>query len=238
MTGLQMARFRRASLSRGVVIALVFAAVTFGATVGAASLRGIASSPEEEIRAALDQYSLDPRIAGLGATSYDEVEAISGARAELQTAIVDLAVEEPSFAAFAYRGRSRASLESRGLLEPHRDLIEFVEIQKALDRSVEDLYRRASQTEFANELQALWRECMQARGRNFASPSGIERAISERSLEDEEIDGVLRDRDECTAELETDFEYFLLTDYIPAWSEENADLLERYAESLVPPSDE
>ncbi len=216
----------------GIVVAILLATVVLVSAVSAASIQGDDSTTEAELRAALDKYSLDPRIAGLGATSYDEVAAISRSRAELQAQIATLTIGDPSFAAFAYGGSSRNSLKPSGAVSSHPHLVELIEIERELERAVDDLYSRASQTDLAFGLQESWRECMKARGHTFSSPADIESAITEGTLEVRMISDAINDRDECTTDLETDFEYFLMIEYMPAWTQDNAELLSRYEVSL------
>ena len=129
------------------------------------------------------------------------------------------------------------SLEPNSPARSRPVLLDFIEIQKELDVAVEELYDRASKADLAVGLQESWRQCMRDRGHNFDSPTDIETAISDGSLNFQRTQIAIRDRDECTVDLETDFEYFLLTEFIPDWSDDNSDLLDRYRQSFDPVSD-
>ena len=235
MVSAQTKNPRRPSRRFVVVVTLVLVTAGLGITVGAATQGREAS--EREIRAALDQYSLDPRIAALGAVSQRDVVALSRSRAELLNAILDLAKEDESFTAFAFGNSPRESLEPNSPARSRPELLDFIEIQKELDVAVEELYDRASKADLAVGLQESWRQCMRDRGHNFDSPTDMETAISDGSLNFQRTQIAIRDRDECTVDLETDFEYFLLTEFIPDWSDDNSDLLDRYRQSFDPVSD-
>ncbi len=221
---------RRPSRRFVVVATLVLVTAGIGTAVGAATQ---GSEPSEsDIRSALDQYSFDPRIAALGAVSQAEVAALSSSHAELLNTVHDLAKSDKSFTAFAYGNATRESLERNSPARSRPELLDFIEIQKALDVAVEELYDRASKADLALELQGSWRRCMRKRGHDFDSPADIETAITDGSLTPERTHIAIHDRDKCTVGLETDFEYFLLTELIPDWSDANSDLLDRYRQIL------
>ena len=220
-----------------VVVTFVLVTAGIGTAVVAATQRSDTS--ERDIRSALDQYSLDPRIAALGAVSQADVAVSSRSHAELLNAANDLEQEEELFTAFAFENDpseetsgSREALEGDGSAFSRSELLDFIEIQNALDVAVEELYGRASTDDRAVRFQESWRQCMQDRGHNFGSPMDIETAITGGSLNIEGVSTAIRDRDECSAKLETDFEYLLLTEFIPDWSDTNSDLLDRYERIL------